>query len=276
MVCQHVQDHGNNTTIMSPEREPWVVPDSAAELREKQLKDPDIAPIMKWKGEGKCPFGPTVAVTSPATHNYWLYWDNLSLHDGVLFRKFEKRDGSDTLWQLVAPRTIQAEILYHMHKGLLGGHLGKHRTAEHLLQNYYWFDVDLYVMQCKQCQKVKEPTKCPRAPLGQLPVGGPLDRVGVDILGPLPLSTRWNWYTLVAIDHFTKWVEILPIPDQLAETCAEHLLNEFFARFGNPMTLLSDQVRNFESELLAKLCHLLEIHKLRTVPNNPKCNGMVE
>ena len=90
MVCQHVQDHGNNTTIMGPEREPWVVPDSAAELREKQPKDPDIAPIMKWKGEGKCPFGPTVAVTSPATGNYWLYWDNLSLHDGVLFQKFEK------------------------------------------------------------------------------------------------------------------------------------------------------------------------------------------
>ena len=90
MVCRHVQDHGNDTTITGPEREPWVVPDSAAELREKQLKDPDITPIMKWKEEGKRPFGPTVAVTSPATHNYWLYWDNLSLHDGVLFRKFEK------------------------------------------------------------------------------------------------------------------------------------------------------------------------------------------
>ena len=42
------------------------------------------------------------------------------------------------------------------------------------------------------------------------------------------------------------------------------------------MTLLSDQGQNFESKLLAKLCHLLEIQKLRTVPNNPKCNGMVE
>ena len=127
-----------------------------------------------------------------------------------------------------------------MHKGLLGGHLGKRHTTEHLLQTYYWFDVqtdvDLYVMQCEQCQKVKEPAKRPRAPLGQLPVGGPLDWVGVDILGPLPLSTRCNRYILVAIDHFTKWVEILPIPDQSAETCTEHLLNEFFARFGNPTT----------------------------------------
>ena len=89
-----------------PEKEPWVVQDSAVELQEKQLKDPDIAPIIKWKEDGKRPFGPTVAITSPATRNYWLYWDNLSLQDGVLFRKFEKGDGSDTLYQLVAPRTI--------------------------------------------------------------------------------------------------------------------------------------------------------------------------
>ena len=80
----------------------------------------------------------------------------------------------------------------------------------------------------------------------------------------------------MAIDHFTKWTEIIAIPDQSAETCTEYLLNEFFARFGTPTTLLSDQGTNFESKLLAALCRLLEIRKLQTVPNNPKCNGMVE
>ena len=178
-VCQQVRDQGSNSQNTTPDLEPWVIPDSATELKEKQLQDPDIAPIIKWQEEGKRPFGPMVAVTSPATHHYWLYWDNLCLLDGVLFRKFEKRDGSDTLLQLITPRTVQGDVLHHMHKGLLGGHLGKRRTTERVLQNYYWFDmrtdVDLYVMQCEQCQKVKEPTKCPRAPLGQLPVGGPLE-----------------------------------------------------------------------------------------------------
>ena len=279
-VCRQVRDRGSNSQNTTPDLEPWVIPDSATELKEKQLQDPDIAPIIKWQEEGKRPFGPMVAVTSPATHHYWLYWDNLCLLDGVLFRKFEKRDGSDTLLQLIVPRTIQGDVLHHIHKGLLGGHLGKWRTTERVLQNYYsfdmWTDVDLYVMQCEQCQKVKEPTKHPWAPLGQLPVGGPLDCVGVDILGPLPLSRKWNQYIMVAIDHFTKWTEIIAIPNQSADTCMEYLLNEFFARFGTPTTLLSDQGTNFESKLLAAVCQLLEIRKLRTVPNNPKCNGMVE
>ena len=62
-----------------------------------------------------------------------------------------------------------------------------------------------------------------------MPVGGPLDRVATDILGPLPKSAKGNTHILVATDHFTKWVEILPIPDTTAETCADYLLNEVFA-----------------------------------------------
>ena len=40
-------------------------------LRRKQLADPDIAPVLKWKESGKRPFGPEVCVSSPATRHYW-------------------------------------------------------------------------------------------------------------------------------------------------------------------------------------------------------------
>ena len=106
-----MKDQGNDSTANTPEPEPWVIPDSARELQRKQLEDPDIAPIIRWKEEGNRPFGPTVAVTSQTTCHYWLYWDNICLLDGVLFRKFEKRDRSDTLLQLITPRGIQSEIL---------------------------------------------------------------------------------------------------------------------------------------------------------------------
>ena len=151
---------------------------------------------------------------------------------------------------------------------------------EHLLQNYYWHEirtyVDLYVQQCEECQKVKEPSKCPRAPLGEMPVGGPLDRVATDILGPLPKSMKGNTHVLVATDHFTKWVEILPIPDTSAKTCADYLLNEVFAHFGTPLTLHSDQGTNYESKIIADLCHMLDIRKTRTSPGRPQGNGQTE
>ena len=103
-----------------------------------------------------------------------------------------------------------------------------------------------------------------------------MDRLAIDILGPLPLTPRGNWYILLVTDHFTKWVEIFAVPDQTATTCAEVILNEVVARFGCPLSLHSDQGRNYESKVFAKLCKLLEIQKTRTSPGNPRCNGQAE
>ena len=46
VACRQVKDQGNDSTANTPEPEPWVIPDSARELRRKQLEDPDIAPII--------------------------------------------------------------------------------------------------------------------------------------------------------------------------------------------------------------------------------------
>ena len=107
-------------------------------------------------------------------------------------------------------------------------------------------------------------------------MGAPLDRVGIDLLGPLPLTPRGNRHLLVIQDYFTKWVEVYPVADTTAETCADKLVNEFISRFGTPLSIHSDQGRNFESDLFQELCKLLEIKKTRTSPRHPSCNGMVE
>ena len=103
-----------------------------------------------------------------------------------------------------------------------------------------------------------------------------LDRLSTDILGPLLCTPRGNKYILTITDHFSRWVEIFPIPDQTAETVARVILNEVIARFGCPITIHSDQGSNYESRLFAELCSLLEIRKTRTSVRNPKCNGQTE
>jgi hypothetical protein len=42
----------------------------------------------------------------------------------------------------------------------------------------------------------------------------------MDIMGPYPTTSRGKKYLLIFIDHLTKYVEALPIPDHTAETCA--------------------------------------------------------
>jgi transposase InsO family protein len=59
-------------------------------------------------------------------------------------------------------------------------------------------------------------------------------------------------------------------------TCAQIILNDVICRFGCPLSIHSDQGRNYESQVFQELCEILEIRKTRTTPRNPKCNGQVE
>ena len=126
------------------------------------------------------------------------------------------------------------------------------------------------------CASVKKPPQNPRAQLGQMPVGAPMDRLATDILGPISLTPRGNCYILLVTDHFTKWVEIFAVPDQTVTTCAEVILNEVIARFGCLLSLHINQEKNYESKIFVELCKLLEIQKTRTSPGNPRCNGQAE
>ena len=66
------------------------------------------------------------------------------------------------------------------------------------------------------------------------------------------------------------------MPDETAETVAEALVNDFVSRYGTPVSIQSDQGRNFESTLFQEVCRLLGIHKTRTTAYHPEENGIVE
>ena len=250
------------------------------DLQKKQLDDPDLSPLIEWLEKESRPFGPKVAAASPPTQHYWLYWDWLQLIEGVLFWKFHRRDGMEDHLQYIVPSKLKDEIMYQMHESLLSGHLGKWKTREQIVQCFYWFGVrensDLWVEKCNTCASVMEPHQKSQPPLGTMPVGAPLDRLATDILGPHPLAPKGKWYILLVTDHFTKWIEIFSVSDQRATTCAEVILNEEIARYGSPLSIHSDQGKNYESKVFADLCHLLEIHKTRMSPGNLRCNGQAE
>lgn len=103
-----------------------------------------------------------------------------------------------------------------------------------------------------------------------------MERVAVDVMGPLPRTNKGNVYILSVIDYFTKWPEAYALPNQEAETVADALLGGILSRFGLPDTLHSDLGRNFESRVFAAMCSRLGIQKTRTTPLRPQSDGLVE
>ena len=46
--------------------------------------------------------------------------------------------------------------------------------------------------------------------------GNVLSQVGMDLIGPLPKTSRGNQYIVTLTDYFTKWAEAAPLPDKSA------------------------------------------------------------
>jgi len=100
--------------------------------------------------------------------------------------------------------------------------------------------------------------------------------MGIDLVGPLPISKRGNRYIFVITDHFSKYVEAIAIPYQTAATIVTKLIEEVFIRHDFPKKILTDRGRNFRSELIQELLKQLNIKGLATASYNPEANGITE
>ena len=153
--------------------------------------------------------------------------------------------------QLILPTHLGKEAIRHLHDLPSSGHFATDKTMNRVRERFYWVeytqDIKRYCGSCDLCAPRKGPSRKPRSPMKQYNVGAPMERIAVDILGPLPLSNKGNRYLLVATDYFTRWPEAYPIPNQEATTVARCLVEEFFSRYGVPFDVHSDQGRNFES-----------------------------
>ena len=269
------REHREYQSIVS-----WFQGRSASELAKLQAEDPDIGPVLQGKLANTKPSSQDMAVRSPAARHYWILWDSLVLQDGLLCKKYSRKDGTGQYLQFVVPSGMKKEVLYQMHDSMVSGHMGTKKTKEKILQRFYWYalkeDVGLYVQRCDTCAADKKPQKIPRAPMGSLQVGAPGDCIATDYIGPLPVTERGNRYILVFTDHFSKNVEVIPVCDMTAEVCADKLLNEIISRWGCPLSIHSDQGRTYESRVFRELCRMLEVRKTRTSVRNPRGNGQVE
>jgi hypothetical protein len=113
--------------------------------------------------------------------------------------------------------------------------------------------VEEYVRKCDSCQRKKVDREL-RVLLGQLEEPeAPFQVTAMDITGPYPLTQLRNKNLLTFIDHFMKWVEAFPIPDQTTKTCDRIYVSQIITRHRTGSKLITDQVLAFISAFLERL-----------------------
>ena len=114
-------------------------------------------------------------------------------------------------------RNEKLQILRENHD--LAQHLGENKTITRIKDQHYWTNIDTdvqtYIQNCDVCQRTKLMRIRPReeAIITDTP-DEPNDKVTIDIIGPLPLTTQGNQFVLSIQDCLTKYILLVPLPER--------------------------------------------------------------
>lgn len=201
------------------------------------------------------------------------------LRDGILYRRNFRADGPDLL--LAVPEQLRQDVLRQLHDVPMAGHLGAARTYDRVRRRFYWpgiyRTVRRYVAACDTCQRRKTPLLRPAGQLQPLDIPTePFYRVGLDLLGPFPLSSSGNRWIAVATDYATRYAITRALPTSCATDVADFLLEDVILRHGAPRQLLTDRGRYFLSQVVEDLLRSCATKHKLTTAYHPQTNGLTE
>jgi transposase InsO family protein len=98
---------------------------------------------------------------------------------------------------------------------------------------------------------------------------------GLDLVGPLKRTTGGFTHLLIAIDKFSKWIEVRPITSIRSEQ-ATLFFTDIVHRFGVPNCIITDNGTQFTGKKFQDFYDNRHIRVLWSAVAHPKTNGQVE
>ena len=173
------------------------------------------------------------------------------------------------------------DIFNDCHNSTIVGHGGTAKTIARIKQNYFWEnmhdEISNRIRRCLKCQLKKYRRETKRHPL--LITDSPretFEKWAMDVCGPFQKTSGGNVYVLTIQDLLSKYLILIPMPDQTAETVANLFIKRAVCTFGCPQILLTDLGRNFISTIVKEMTKKFKIKKVFTTAYRPQSNGSIE
>lgn len=166
-----------------------------------------------------------------------------TIKNGVVF---SRNKGTDQ-WKVIIPEQLQSQIIQETHKTM--GHPGRFKTY-HVINNTCMFKnmskkVANIIKTCDECQKNKpinfkatgnimahKPTKV-------------LEKISVDLMGPLPTGRGGVHYILAILDTFSKYIRLYALKRATTKAILNKIELDYIKTIGKPESILTDNGTQF-------------------------------
>ena len=194
--------------------------------------------------------------------------------EGRIWRRIGKRGGN---WLEVPPPDQRYDIIHMQHVRI--GHLGRDRTYHMLTRYYHWpgmyQDVSSALKQCRVCDRAKATFSVKNCRLKPMPIFGMFYRFSVDSAGPFRPSQNGYKHVIIIVEHFSKWIDLVPVACLNPGVTAAAFLERVLARYGAPVEVVTDNGQEYKGQFAAQLKQH-SIDQVEIPAGHPSSNGMAE
>jgi hypothetical protein len=153
---------------------------------------------------------------------------------------------------------------YCIHSGACGHHAAPRALVGNAFrQGFYWStavaDATRIIRSCQGCQFYARQMHLPAQALQTIPITWPFVVWGLDLVGPLQKAPGGFSHLLVAINKFSKWIEVRPLTSIMSEQAVAFFTN-IIHRFGVPNSIITDNGTQFTGK---KFLDFYEDHHIR-------------
>ena len=169
--------------------------------------------------------------------------------------------------RIVVPTALRLKVLDQIHEG----HLGITKCRARARESVWWPRINSVIQEmisrCQTCAKVR-PEQREHLLTSEWP-SHPWERVGTDLF-----EYEKKTY-LLAVDYYSRWVEVRPLQNTQAKDVVE-ALKSIFATHGVPEIVVSDNGPQYASECFQNFTKSYGFTHSTSSPLYPQSNGEAE
>ena len=247
-----------------------------ADLQIAQEHDEHLKEVLVWVKRGEPPTKQELRGKTTEVKQYAGIFNALKLEDGVLIMKYILNSRVTEVERVCIPENLQKAVWKLAHEDPTAGHRGIMATALRMKNRVFFPQlypkIKNWIQHCPACVRKVNKVRDTKSIHISGSSSSPMEKVAVDLVGPLLVTSGGNKYILTLEDLFTRWTEAIPLPNKESGTVCRAIIDHFISRHGVMNQIHSDQGSEWSNKIWNELMAMLRIKATMTPAYNPRSN----